>query len=131
MNIFLVPFLSIYFILCYLFISNYWNKFLALLLLLLSSVLSFRWNFLLSWILQLLKLNSVYNTLIYTIDKDRRRQGKETKMNSLEFVRLLAIRLLLSQHDHMNLLYSQGIEKVQSKSIRMLYQYTKKYMKME
>lgn len=47
-------------------------------------------------------------------------------MNSLEFVRLLAIRLLLSQHDHMNLLYSQGIEKVQSKSIRMLYQYTKK-----
>lgn len=51
-------------------------------------------------------------------------------MNSLEFARLLAIRLLLSQHDHMNLLYSQGIEKVQSKSIRMLYQYTKKYMKM-
>ena len=51
-------------------------------------------------------------------------------MNSLEFVRLLAIRLLLSQHDHMNLLYSRGIEKVQSKSIRMLYQYTKKYMKM-
>lgn len=52
-------------------------------------------------------------------------------MNSLEFARLLAIRLLLSQHDHMNLLYSQGIEKVQSKSIRMLYQYTKKNMKME